>query len=86
MWKTRLNPFLDNSNIIEEKEGKDLMEQDYQQLMEDLRAGKIESFTITANEFMDFQPIFHSYEFRQQLSGTAKRGGEVEYRLLEEQG
>lgn len=61
------------------------MDKDYHQLMEDLRQHNIESFTITKDEFQTFQPIFHVYEYRQQLVGKANRGGEIEYTLLEKQ-
>ena len=40
---------------------------DYRQLLEDLRAGKIEEFVVTPAEFMDFQPIYHDYEYRTQI-------------------
>ncbi|KRM09798.1 hypothetical protein ABTQ33_03995 [Paucilactobacillus suebicus] len=57
------------------------MDRDYVQLMEDLRNGKIDSFTIEPDEFQTFQVQYHSYEFRQQIIGTAKRGGTLEYHL-----
>ena len=47
---------------------------DYRQLLEDLRAGKIEEFVVTPAEFMDFQPIYHDYEYRTQIEGKAERG------------
>ena len=55
------------------------MEKDYTQLMEDLRNSVIDSFTIEPDEFQQFQVQYHQYEFRQQLKGFAKRGGNVEY-------
>ena len=39
---------------------------DYRQLLEDLRAGKIE----------------HDYEYRTQIEGKAERGGELHYHLI----
>ncbi|WP_137598146.1 hypothetical protein [Paucilactobacillus kaifaensis] len=57
------------------------MEKDYQQLMEDLRTGKIDSFVITPEEFMAFQVQYRANQFRQEIVGTAKRGGEIEYHL-----
>ena len=43
---------------------------DYRQLLEDLRAGKIEEFVVIPEEFMDFQPIYHDYEYRTQFDKT----------------
>lgn len=57
------------------------MEKDYVQLMEDLKNQQIESFTIEPDEFPTFQVQYHQYEFRQQIVGTAKLGGIVEYHL-----
>ncbi|KIS02726.1 hypothetical protein [Paucilactobacillus wasatchensis] len=57
------------------------MEKDYQQMMADLRAGKIDSFVITPEEFMAFQIKYRADKFRQEIVGTAKRGGEIEYHL-----
>lgn len=58
-----------------------MAEKDYRQLLDDLRAGKIEEFVITPEEFMQFQPIFHDYEYRTQIVGKAERGGELHYHL-----
>lgn len=55
---------------------------DYRQLLEDLRAGKIEEFVVTPEEFMDFQPIYHDYEYRTQIEGKAERSGELHYHLI----
>lgn len=57
------------------------MEKDYQQLMTDLRDKTIDSFVITPDEFMTFQVQYRADKFRQEIVGTAKRGGEIEYHL-----
>lgn len=72
--------------IMEQRgNGAKTMEKDYQQLMADLRAGKIDSFVITPEEFMAFQIQYQANQFRQEIVGTAKRGGEIEYHLEKKQ-
>ena len=51
------------------------MTKDYQQLLTDLYNGKISKLEIERDEFMDFQPIYMSFQFRKGIVGTAKRGG-----------
>ncbi|MEY8442451.1 hypothetical protein AALA17_07440 [Lactobacillaceae bacterium 24-114] len=58
-----------------------MADRDYEQLLEDLHDGKIKEFEIKPEEFIEFQPIFHAYQFRTQISGEAHRGGTLTYRL-----
>ena len=67
---------------IKKRGGKFVAAKDYRQLLEDLRAGKIEEFVVTPAEFMDFQTIYHDYEYRTQIEGKAERGGELHYHLI----
>lgn len=58
-----------------------MADQNYQQMLDDLRDGKITEFEIKPAEFQTFQPIFHSYPYRTQIEGEAHRGGALTYRL-----
>ncbi|SEM69946.1 hypothetical protein SAMN05216431_1079 [Ligilactobacillus sp. WC1T17] len=55
------------------------MSRDYAKLLDDLKAGKIDSFEISKEEFMDFQPVFMESNFRKRVIGEAKRGGGATY-------
>lgn len=52
------------------------MARDYEKLLSDLHDGKIETFEVTKEEFMDFQKVFMESNFRKKVIGKAKRGGE----------
>lgn len=59
-----------------------MAEQNFKQLLDDLRAGKIAQFTIGPDDFQEFQPVYHSYPYRTQIVGKAHIGGEIIYRLV----
>ncbi|KRL55093.1 hypothetical protein FC70_GL000689 [Paucilactobacillus oligofermentans DSM 15707 = LMG 22743] len=59
------------------------MNKDYNQLLEQLRAGEITELSIEASEFLEFQSIFHAYEYRKRIKGQAMRGGQIIYRMVE---
>ena len=54
-----------------------MAEENFEQLLDDLRNKKIDHFVITPENFQQFQPIFHSYAYRSQIEGEAQRGGKV---------
>lgn len=54
-----------------------MAEQDYKQLLDDLRAGKIDQFEIGPEQFQEFQPVYHSYPYRTQIVGKAHIGGKI---------
>ena len=47
--------------------------------MSDLHDGKIETFEVTKEEFMDFQKVFMESNFRKKVIGKAKRCGGAIY-------
>ena len=55
------------------------MAKDYEKLLSDLHDGKIETFEVTKEEFMDFQKVFMESNFRKKVIGKAKRGGGAIY-------
>lgn len=57
------------------------MAEDFKQLLDDLRTNKIDHFEINPDNFQEFQPIFHAYEYRSQIEGQAHGGGKIIYRL-----
>ena len=59
-----------------------MAEQDYKQLLDDLRAGKIDQFEIGPEQFQEFQPVYPSYPYRTQIVGKAHIGGKIIYRLV----
>ncbi|NMV54152.1 hypothetical protein FOL88_04090 [Lactobacillus reuteri] len=60
-----------------------MAEENFEQLLDDLRNKKIDHFIITPENFQQFQPIFHSYAYRSQIEGEAQRGGKIIYQLRE---
>ncbi|MBD5807355.1 hypothetical protein EAI26_09420 [Lactobacillus sp. 0.1XD8-4] len=58
-----------------------MAEEDFEQLLDDLRTEKIDHFEITPENFQIFQPIFHAYAYRSQIEGKAQRGGKIIYQL-----
>ncbi|ETY74670.1 hypothetical protein [Lactiplantibacillus fabifermentans] len=55
------------------------MAPDYEQLMEDLRTGKRESFSVDPDNFMAFHDAYMSYEYRKRIIGMAGLDGHVIY-------
>ena len=55
------------------------MARDYEKLLSDLHDGKIETFEVTKEEFMDFQKVFMESNFRKKVIGKAQRGGGAIY-------
>ena len=51
--------------------------ENFEQQLDDLRAGKIDHFEITPENFQEFQRVFHAYPYRAQIEGKAKIGGEI---------
>lgn len=52
---------------------------DFHQLMEDLRTGKQESFSVEPSDFMAFHSAYMSYEYRKRIIGMADLDGHVIY-------
>ncbi|KEQ21495.1 phospho-2-dehydro-3-deoxyheptonate aldolase [Limosilactobacillus reuteri] len=59
-----------------------MAEENFEQLLDDLRNKKIDHFVITPRIFT-ISPIFHSYAYRSQIEGEAQRGGKIIYQLRE---
>lgn len=57
---------------------------DYQAQLEALRQGEKEELVITPDEFMEFQKAYRNYQYKGQISGDARRGGEIHYHKVEE--
>ncbi|CAM3250423.1 hypothetical protein [Lactiplantibacillus plajomi] len=55
------------------------MAPDYSQLMEDLRTGKRESFSVDPENFMAFHDAYMAYEYRKRIIGMADLDGHVVY-------
>lgn len=58
-----------------------MADNDFAQLLDDLRAKKIDHFDVTPEDFQDFQPVFHAYTYRSQIEGKAHSGGTITYQL-----
>ncbi|WP_283584270.1 hypothetical protein [Limosilactobacillus difficilis] len=58
------------------------MSQDFHQKLEELRLKKIDSFTVNPDDFMEFQRVFHDYEYRTQIEGDAGRKGIISYHRI----
>lgn len=54
------------------------MARDYEKLLSDLHDGKIETFEVTKEEFMDFQKFLWN-RTSEKVIGKAKRGGGAIY-------
>lgn len=52
---------------------------DYNQLMEELRSGKRESFSVDPEHFMVFHEAYMKYEYRKRIIGMAGLDGHVVY-------
>jgi len=52
---------------------------DYTQLMEDLRPGQRESFSVEPENFMVFHDAYMNYEYRKRIIGMAGLDGQVIY-------
>lgn len=57
---------------------------DYQAQLDQLHAGKVKELIIKPEQFMDFQDVFQSYQYRSQIEGDAKHGGKIHYHLISE--
>ena len=57
--------------------------ENFEQQLDDLRAGKIDHFEITPENFQQFQRVFHAYPYRTQIEGKANIGGKITYHLRE---
>lgn len=55
------------------------MARDYEKLLSDLHDGKIETFEVTKEEFMDFQKFLWNRTSEKKVIGKAKRGGGAIY-------
>ena len=55
------------------------MARDYEKLLSDLHDGKIETFEVTKEEFMDFQKVFMESNFSKKSNwqGQAGRGSDL---------
>lgn len=60
-----------------------MVEHNFEQQLDDLRAGKIKSFVITPDDFQAFQRVYHAYPYRTQIEGKAEIGGKVIYHLIQ---
>lgn len=50
------------------------MARDYEKLLSDLHDGKIETFEVTKEEFMDFQKVFMESNFRKKSNWQGQAG------------
>ncbi|WP_125702812.1 hypothetical protein [Lacticaseibacillus daqingensis] len=55
------------------------MTPDYQQMMDDLRAGKLATIEITPETFTAFRAVWTNYAGRETIVGEAKRDGKIIY-------
>ncbi|WP_225046965.1 hypothetical protein [Lacticaseibacillus kribbianus] len=55
------------------------MAPDYQQMMDDLRAGKRSEIEVTPETFGAFRAVWTDYPNRDEIVGQAKRGGNIVY-------
>ncbi|WP_040534516.1 hypothetical protein [Schleiferilactobacillus shenzhenensis] len=54
---------------------------DYQQALEQLVAGKIDEITIKPENFFAFRAVWTDFPQRNEIVGTAERGGTITYRF-----
>jgi hypothetical protein len=54
---------------------------DYTQLMEDLRTGKRDSFSVDPADFMVFHDAYMRYEYRKRIIGMADLDGHIVYHI-----
>lgn len=59
-----------------------MAEHDFEQQLDDLRAGKIDHFEIVPEDFQEFQRVYHAYPYRTQIEGKANIGGKITYHLI----
>lgn len=59
-----------------------MAENDFQSQLDQLHAGEIDEVVIKPDQFMDFQKVFQGYQYRSQIEGDAKHGGEIHYHLV----
>lgn len=55
------------------------LDTDYTQLMEALRTGERQEFSVAPEDFMAFQTAYMNYEYRKRIIGMAGLGGRVIY-------
>ncbi|WP_290032920.1 hypothetical protein [Ligilactobacillus cholophilus] len=55
------------------------MQEDYKQILDDLRTGKIKEYDVDMENFMEFQKILMNYRYKKSIVGQAKRGGGIVY-------
>ncbi|MCI1893990.1 MAG: hypothetical protein LKJ29_07325 [Lactobacillus sp.] len=55
------------------------MAPDYVQMMDDLRAGKLDEIEITPETFLAFRSAWTNYPARKEIVGSAKREGIIIY-------
>lgn len=55
--------------------------ENYQQILDDLRTGKLETYDVDLDHFMDFQQVLMNYQYKKSIVGEAKRGGGAVYRF-----
>jgi peroxiredoxin len=60
-------------------EGGKQLTPDYTKLMDQLRAGEIDQIAITPDTFNAFRAAWTNYPSREEIVGTAKRNGAIEY-------
>ncbi|WP_179395117.1 hypothetical protein [Lacticaseibacillus absianus] len=56
------------------------MAPDYRQMMDDMRAGKLDQIEITPETFTAFRAAWTNYAGREEIVGQAKRNGQIIYR------
>ncbi|MCM0598200.1 hypothetical protein [Periweissella fabalis] len=52
---------------------------DYFALLEAVRTGEITEFEVEVNEFTAFHQVWQTYQYQNQISGAASRGGKIKY-------
>lgn len=55
------------------------MAENYEEILDDLRTGKLKEYDVDMDHFMDFQKVLMNYRYKKSIVGKAKRGGGAVY-------
>lgn len=61
-----------------------MADNDYRAQLDQLHEGTLKELIIKPKQFMAFQDVFQTYQYRSQIEGDAKHGGEIHYHLISE--
>ncbi|WP_251545285.1 hypothetical protein [Limosilactobacillus caecicola] len=59
-----------------------MADNDFTAQLDQLHNGEIAELVIHPAEFLEFQKVFQGYQYRSQIEGDAKHGGEIHYHLI----